>query len=905
MRPAHRSRQRLVAVLLACSTVGPARAQTFVNWETPHVSPLTISPNGELLLAVNTADNRLEVFDIAGDLPAPLASIPVGLDPVSVRARTDAEVWVVNHISDSISIVSLPERNVRRTLVVGDEPADVIFAAAPQRAFVTLSQLNQVRIYDPLNLGAAPQIINLEGEDPRALATNADRTQVYVAIFESGNNSTLVPRGAVSSPAGPYGGLNPPPNAGNVFSPPLAPGLPPPPPVALIVKRNSAGQWIDDNTRNWSAQVAWALHDHDVAIIDAATLAVTYASGMMNMVAGIGVTPAGEVTVVGADATNEVRFEENLNGRFLRVLLGRFQPAAPATTALTDLNPHLTYTSASVPPEQRALSLGDPRAIVWTPDGGRGYVAGMGSNSVLIIDAAGAPLARVAVGAGPTGLALAAAAQRLYVLNKFDATISVIDTATNVELTQLPLHDPTPVAIRLGRPFLYDTQLTSGAGHISCASCHIDGRGDSLAWDLGSPAGQMKPVNQPCRQGPGNCTPWHPLKGPMVTQSLQGIIGAEPLHWRGDKENLAAFNIAYTNLQGRDSEITPAEMADLTDFVATIRYGPNPNRNLDNTLRTAVGVTGGQTGNAQNGLNLFNTAPIFGGALTCIACHSLPTGTDRRIDDPPGGPEPQSLKNSQMRGLQEKTGFSLASQNNNRGFGYNHDGSAANLGALLAGPPFTFPPGPTGQAQRRDLEAFMLSLSNDTHAGVGVQVTVDGVNNNGPALVTQINQLLTLAGGGQVGLVVKGRQAGLERGYRYNGGNVFQSDRAGETISATVLRQSAGAGDELTWTLVPAGSQTRIGIDRDGDGFFDRDELDGCGDPANATITPGHFVRGDGNCDGAVDFLDIDPFLAALFNPVQYAAAHPNCSWLCAADCNVDGRVDFFDIDDFLTILFP
>jgi len=50
------------ALLLALP--GVAAAQSFVNYETPHVHPLDITPDGTRLLAVNTPDNRLEVFDI-------------------------------------------------------------------------------------------------------------------------------------------------------------------------------------------------------------------------------------------------------------------------------------------------------------------------------------------------------------------------------------------------------------------------------------------------------------------------------------------------------------------------------------------------------------------------------------------------------------------------------------------------------------------------------------------------------------------------------------------------------------------------------------------------------------------------------------------------------------------------
>lgn len=62
-------------------------------------------------------------------------------------------------------------------------------------------------------------------------------------------------------------------------------------------------------------------------------------------------------------------------------------------------------------------------------------------------------------------------------------------------------------------------------------------------------------------------------------------------------------------------------------------------------------------------------------------------------------------------------------------------------------------------------------------------------------------------------------------------------------------------------------------------------------------------TRGDVNCDGSVDFFDIDPFLLALFDPTGYAAAFPDCD-ITAADTNRDGGVNFFDIDSFLECLF-
>ncbi|MBK9127549.1 MAG: hypothetical protein IPM13_07080 [Phycisphaerales bacterium] len=60
--------------------------------------------------------------------------------------------------------------------------------------------------------------------------------------------------------------------------------------------------------------------------------------------------------------------------------------------------------------------------------------------------------------------------------------------------------------------------------------------------------------------------------------------------------------------------------------------------------------------------------------------------------------------------------------------------------------------------------------------------------------------------------------------------------------------------------------------------------------------------RGDTNCDGVIDFDDIDPFVLALAGQAAYAAQYPDCTWL-SADADCDGAVDFDDIDAFVACL--
>lgn len=869
---------RVVGLALAClaGSAGSVLGQTgFYNFETPHVHPLDLTPNGRLLLAVNTADNRLEVFDTLVGTPIPVKSIPVGVDPVSVRARNDTEAWVVNRISDSISVVDLPTGRVVRTIQAGDEPGDVVFAGVPQRAFVTVSQLNQVRVFNPANLASAPTILNIQGEDPRGLAVSPDGSKVYAAIFRSGNTSTIVRQQDVSSPAGPYGGVNPPPNNGATFSPPIsAAGAPR---VAQIVRRDALGRWMDGNNRNWSPFVTWNLHDHDVATIDANTLGTTYTNSLMTNVMAIGVRPDGVVSVVGTEAKNEIRFEPNVKGIFVRSMIGSFNPAG-GSPAVADLNPHLTYAAPSIAPSLRNISLGDPRGIVWHPATGKAYVTGMGSNSVVVTDAAGSRYTEIAVGQGPTGLVLSNDGARVYVMNKFDGSISTIETASNTETARTEFFDPTPATVKNGRPFLYDTHLTSGLGQASCASCHIDGRTDFLAWDLGDPSGTVKAINEPCRT-PG-CRPWHPMKGPMVTQSLQGIVGNEPLHWRGDRENVAAFAPAFTGLQGMDAAPNAVQLQQFTDFIQSIKYQPNPNRNLDGTFPPSMPTSDGGTGNPANGQNIFNTLPVLGvggpgGGLRCNTCH-LPSEGDGLLDDPGLPAQQQTLKIVQLRGQWTKTGFSKTSATNNRGFGFNHDSDADTLNALLS-LGFNFGTPDVAPQRRRDVEAFMLTFNTESHAALGQQVTFDGSNNANPPDLARLNTFIALANANTVGLIAKGQVGGVNRGWQYVGASIMQSDHAGEQVNVLTLRNSAGPGSEVTYTIVAKGTERRAGIDRDGNGVLDLDQSNNCPCPAD--------FDGSG---GTPDAADIDVYFDA------WLAGDPSADVDCSGGAPDAGDIDYF-----------
>ncbi len=819
------------AALAACTPAPP----NFVNWENHPVHGLEITPDGTRLLVADTPDNRLEIFSLTGSLPVEVGQVPVGLDPVSVRARTSSEAWVVNRISDSISVVNLDTLNVVATLPVGDEPADVVFAGSPQRAFASISQENAVKIFDPANLSTPPMVVPIQGQGPRALATDGNR--VYAAIFESGNATTLIPYDTVSDPAGPYGGQNPPPNKGTAFSPPMSDGLPPPPVVSLIVRKNHAtGQWLDDNGQSWNSIVTWDLDDHDVAIIPVADPTnVAYAVGLMNLDMSLTVTNTGRVAVVGTEALNQVRFEPNVRSQFVRDVMAVFDPGAPGNPSVVDLNPQLDYTAATLPQATRNQALGDPRSIVWSSGLDTGFVSGMGSNNVVKVSASGARLGRVDVGKGPTSMALDEARSRLYVFNRFDSTLSVINTQTFAQVGLVAFYDPTPQTIRNGRPMLYDTHANSGLGQVACASCHVDGRTDHLAWDLGNPAGSMKTFDQQsaCRVESNQCEDWHPMKGPLLTQTFQHLRIDQPMHWRGDRENLAAFSPAFESLMGDDAQPTADQMTALESFLTDIRFPPNPYRQLDGSLVNGMLANGG---NPQSGEHIFNDVPLNAGLLLCPACHEQPNGANGQIVPGPQLFLPQQYRVAPLQNIYERAGFNRQSLHNILGFGFLHDGSDDSIITFLHRDIFSlFEPGEAGEQQRRDIEAFLFSFSTDTPAAVGVQLTVNAGNQADPATLARIQQLEDVvdAQSDALGLVAKYRAAGVQRGAFYLGADLFQTDLAAEQASTGDLLAGVADGSEVTFTVVPAIMAKRVGVDRDSDGKYDRDEILAGTNPAN------------------------------------------------------------------------
>ena len=825
----------------------------FTNFETEPVRPLALSDDGRYLYALNTADDRLEIFDTRGDSLRSVGETTVGLRPVAVALR-GGEAWVVNHLSDSVSVVDIrdPMRpRVMRTLQVGDEPRGIV-VGGPQRdrIFIATARRDetlttgigraQVWIFHADNPTAPPKIVTLFGSKPRALATSADGRFIYAAIYLSGNGTSAV-SGEDALRLGKANHLQ--------FEKFIYSGVPK---QGAIVRR-ARGAWRDFDDRDWSAAVPFELPDSDVFVLDAAAnepTVVNAISGVGTILFNLAVQPgSGEIWVTNTEAKNLVPLEPRLQGNFADNRVTRILANEDGANRVlpVDLNRHVDRSAGAAADSERALSLAQPLDIVFSPDGNRAYVAAFGSRKVAMLDGAGDVIGRIEVGFGPGGLALDAQRQRLYVLNHLDATISVIDLAERTAVATIGLrYDPTPPSVRAGRPFFYDAALTSRYGELSCATCHVFGDMDGLAWDLGDPAGAQ--IDYPVRLKNGGLgeprQALHPLKGPMTTQSLRGLANTAPYHWRGDRfgvpyepgGDLASFNDfnpAFIKLMGRPGEISDSAMEAFARFIFTIRYPPNPMQRLDRSM----------DGEQKAGFDFF-TGPFFSdaGEQNCVSCHKLPLGTNRLVNFE-GLQIGRDMKTPHLRNLYDKVGRFNVGGPQVSGFGFLHDGTVESVVGFLRFDVFFFP-GKTETDKdliRRQLHHYLMAFDTGMAPLVGRQLTVNGELSGGDR--EMLDLMTTRAAAGDCDVIARAWEGKVQRGWLLRN-REFSSDRGADvplTLGELLARYRRDAA-AMTFTCVPPGDGRRSAIDRDLDGYLDGDEIFAGSDPANSRSVPAQVL---------------------------------------------------------------
>jgi DNA-binding beta-propeller fold protein YncE len=823
----------------------PPAGSSKLTFESGPVRPIALSADGARLYVANTPNGSLDILSVTASGLTAAGSVKVGLEPVAVAVRSPGEVWVVNHVSDSVSVVDVSQSPPRvvRTLLVGDEPSDIVFAAGG-RAFITTAHRGQQRtspdiadvpgagdpklttpgvgradvwVFDPANLGSALggkplAIVTLFGDTPRGLAVTPDGSKVYAAVFKSGNQTT--PTSAMLPCKAPIGNTTPC-TVGGATVPGAQPGPATnhanidAPRVAVMLKADATGAFRDVRGLDWSATTRFQLPDQDVFAIDTASLQVTATFAHVGTTLfNLAVNPkSGVVYVSNTESRNDLRFEgpgtfagATLQGHLAET---RITVLSGAQVLPRHLNKHIPYATLPAPAGVKDHSLATPLDIAVSADGATLYVAAFGSGKVGVLptaaleadtfDPSTASASYLAVtGGGPSGLALDGHGH-LFVATRFDDGVSMIDLASRAETAHLKLANPEPAAVVAGRRFLYDAQISSSNGEAACASCHMFGDTDQLVWDLGNPDADVveTPINVKLGfaphdgiNGTGDIAGLHPMKGPMSTQTLRGMVNHGAMHWRGDRVDgffgkdttsgppynselaFKNFIVAFEGLLGRDSQFSPDDMQAFANFTLSIVMPPNPVRALDNSLDAAqtrgrdfyMGCAGLDSvssapvvckdGRPTSGGHFSDGAPFTGIGFACEGCHTLKPelgffGTDGEMSFEA---LPQTVKVPQLRNLYTKIGMfgvpavpgvnagnNAATGPQIRGNGFQHDGAVDTLFRFLQASVFNPMGGGRvgfagGDPQRRDVEQFLLAFDTDLAPIVGQQVTLDAGN---------------------------------------------------------------------------------------------------------------------------------------------------------------------------------
>jgi mono/diheme cytochrome c family protein len=250
-----------------------------------------------------------------------------------------------------------------------------------------------------------------------------------------------------------------------------------------------------------------------------------------------------------------------------------------------------------------------PRAAAIDPESRSLLVSCFGIDQVVAYDALAARPSeaerrRWPVGAGPSGIAVDPDRRRAVVWSQFDRTLDVIDLgggelvddrgrpalpATRITMAPSP-HPKIAGDAALGRLLFHSV----GDGRISrdgraCASCHPEGRDDSLVW----------------------ATPEGPRRSIMLAGRVKGTA---PYAWNGSEGDLRVhLATTFDRLNGAGG-LRSLELEALTAYVESLAP-PSP--------RAAF-----RDGRVDRGARLFASADVG-----CSTCHSGALGTDNERHD--------------------------------------------------------------------------------------------------------------------------------------------------------------------------------------------------------------------------------------------------------------------------------
>ncbi|MGE0145646.1 MAG: YncE family protein, partial [Planctomycetota bacterium] len=499
-----RSAPSAVALLLAVPVFAQGRTD-YMNVETPQVKPITVAriAGHDYVLACNTPDNSVSIFTTDESVPAGsrlLRRVPVGLEPCSVVWNPLTKCfYTADFLSDSITRVYVeaptgPASLNARVISTKNIKAD---------STTTLTATDTTSIDEPMDValvaGGAYLVVS-SGTDSSITFLNANSLEPELP---PGAHTSIATTTVLSVPM-----------AGNALHAAKEPRR-------LLVSGNEVLAVAFKGGRTLPGsfnQGQINSHDLDIVGVDYVTGTRRSFANLGTTNAGAALTSAGDLMLVGGFAhIDEVGGSavKNLETGFVDHRLWCLRPGpggqvGAGAVLVRDLNDDPTQPGLNKVVAD--LALAGLRDVVTYESAGsptKLFLAAMHSDRIAVLTDNGGPIdtwplaridltpnaAPVSDMRGPRGLAFKAAdvttAARVYVLNRVSHSMLVIDADTHAVLAEMGLGtNPEPTFLRDGRPFLYSARLSQN-GFNSCASCHMDGRTDSLSWELGAPIGSM------------------------------------------------------------------------------------------------------------------------------------------------------------------------------------------------------------------------------------------------------------------------------------------------------------------------------------------------------------------------------------------------------------------------------
>jgi YVTN family beta-propeller protein len=486
----------VIAVVMVTIAAQPAKPAAN-NLRERYLSPIemTFSPDGNLLYVVCEGSDEVRVVDVqSGKVES---SIPVGHAPRGIASSSDGHfLYVTNSWSDTASVIDTRVLKVVQTLPTGFEPAGVV-ADRSGTLYVANRISGDVSVID-LKAGTETKRL-LAGRGASYLAISPDGKQVYCT---------------------------------HIYPNPGAHRTPPNSEITVI---DAERQIVVERKRLHN--VAGVFH---VAIS---------ADGKLGVVAQL--RPKNLIPL--AHVEHGSVFGDSLT------LFGQ-DIGAPIQIPIDELDRYYAL----------------PWGIAITPDKSKIFLTTAGSESVTVVDiprllktvrtrrkpfandlsaSAEYVSARIPVGHNPRGVALSPDGKRLYVANRLDDNIAVIDTTTGKVVSTIDLGGPKNAdALRRGERLFYTADFAFQGG-FGCSSCHIDATIDGLQWDL-EPDGFGKDI--------------------VDNRSLEDLAGTEPFKWNGGNPDMPTECGPRTEkFFYRSQSFSSQELTDLVTFVYSLPYRPN------------------------------------------------------------------------------------------------------------------------------------------------------------------------------------------------------------------------------------------------------------------------------------------------------------------------------------------